>query len=156
MIDGFIRWLEGVLDVIVRGVFKVKICDDKMKEFTQFVKFGLVGVLNNAISYVVYVVLVKLGMHYTPANIIGFSISVFNSYYWNNKYVFASESKRVWWKTLAKTYISYASTGIVLSNILLAVWIDVIHINEYVAPLITLIIIIPLNYIVNKFWAYKK
>ena len=95
-------------------------------------------------------------MHYTPANIIGFTVSVFNSYYWNNKYVFKDEGGRVWWKTFIKTYISYAGTGIILSNILLYLWIDVLGISKVVAPLINLIITVPINFVVNKFWAYRK
>ena len=54
----------------------------------QFVKFGIVGLSNTLISYVVYVAGVRFGMHYLLASILGFVISVLNSFYWNNKYVF--------------------------------------------------------------------
>ena len=119
-------------------------------------KFGLVGVLNNAICYVTYLLLIRVGIHYTLANFLGFSVSVFNSYYWNNIYVFISKVKRVWWKTFVKTYISYAGTGIVLSNLLLILWIEVLGISRIIAPLINLFITIPINFLVNKLWAYKN
>ena len=122
----------------------------------QFVKFGLVGILNNIICYITYLLLLYFGVHYTLANIIGFSVSVLNSYYWNNKYVFISEGNRVWWKTLIKTYLSYAGTGIVLNSVLLYIWIDICGISSFIAPLINLIIVIPINYTVNKMWAYKQ
>lgn len=156
IIDGFWKFIESAMRFVVFKMLKTRPSEDKWDAFVQFVKFGIVGLTNNAISYVVYLVLIRLGMHYTPANIIGFTVSVFNSYYWNNKYVFKDEGGRVWWKTFIKTYISYAGTGIVLSNILLFIWIDFFGISAVVAPLINLIITVPINFIVNKFWAYKK
>lgn len=128
---------------------------DKIK---QFIKFGLVGVSNTLISYVVYIVLVYLGMHYIIANIIGFTVSVFNAYYWNNRFVFKAKEgeRRIWWKILGKTFMSYAGTGVILSNILLVVCIDLIGISEVIAPIIILLITIPLNYIMNKYWAFAK
>jgi putative flippase GtrA len=35
------------------------------------------------------------------------------------------------------------------------VWINVFGISKYVAPLINLVISIPLNFIINKFWAFR-
>lgn len=94
------------------------------------------------------------GIHYTLANIIGVTISVFNSYHWNNKYVFKSENTGG--KIFLKTYISYAGTEIVLSNIMLAIWTEVFGISKVIAPLINLIVTIPINFLINKFWAYKR
>lgn len=128
---------------------------DKIK---QFIKFGIVGLSNTIISYVVYVVLVYLKMHYILANIMGFLVSVLNAYYWNNKYVFKEQEgeQRVWWKTLGKTFMSYAGTGLVLSNVLLVVWVDWLGISEIIAPIINLLITVPLNFIMNKYWAFRQ
>lgn len=156
MIDKLWKIIEIILYSIIYKVFKIKLSNEVWENFIQFIKFGLVGVLNNLICYITYLCLVKFGIHYTPANIIGFSVSVFNSYYWNNKYVFVTEGKRAWWQTLLKTYVSYAGTGIVLSNLLLILWIEVCGIPAVVAPLINLVITIPVNFLVNKFWAFKK
>ena len=131
--------------------------ESRRENLIQFIKFGLVGVSNNLISYGSYVLLVSIGMHYVPSNIIGFSISVFNAFYWNNKYVFSdSKGSRVWWKTLIKTYISYAGTGIILSNILLAVWVELFQVPKIIAPIISLMVTIPINFLTNKYWAYKS
>ena len=144
-----------ILRTIVYKVLRINLPEGKFEKLEQFVKFCMVGALNNVIYYLVYLAFIKLGIHYTIANFIGFTVSVFNSYYWNNKYVFVSESKRVWWKTFIKTYISYAGTGIVLSSILLALWVEICGVSTIIAPIIDLAITIPINFIVNKFWAYK-
>lgn len=156
MINRFEAWLDKIFFVILRKWLRWKPSDEQWEASLQFVKFGIVGVLNNLISYGTYLALWFLGVHYMIANIIGFSVSVFNSYYWNNKYVFSSDKKRVWWKTFFKTYISYAGTGIILSNILLFLWVDKIGISAIISPIINLIITVPINFVVNKFWAYKN
>lgn len=129
----------------------------KHKQYmSQFLKFGLIGVLNTVISYVVYLILIKLGIHYIVSNLISFSVSVVNSFCWNQKYVFTGNRNRIWWKTFAKTYISYAGTGIVLSSLLLFLWIDIFGITKEIAPMMSLVLTVPINFIVNKFWAYRE
>ena len=156
IMDKFWKWVESVLLLIVCKIFRLKLSEKTWLNLLQFGKFGIIGIFNNAISYVTYFVLIKLGMHYIPANIIGFSLSVYNAYYWNNKYVFVAENKRIWWKTFLKTYISYAGTGIVLSNVLLVLWVECLYISREVAPVLNLLITVPVNYLVNKFWTYKE
>lgn len=124
----------------------------------QLVKFGLVGVSNTVISYGTYALLIWLDMHYLLASIIAFLISVFWSYMLNSRFVFKEDEGkcRVWWKVLIRTYISYAITGLVINNILLFVWIDKLALNKYFAYCINLLITFPLNFILNKFWAFQK
>jgi putative flippase GtrA len=124
---------------------------------TQFIKFGIVGFSNTVIAYIIYAVLVYLGLHYFFANLAAFIISVLNSFFWNNKYVFKNNegSKRSIFKSLIKTYISYAFSGIIIGNLLLFFFIDVLHISKYIAPLLGLFISVPLNFVLNKRWAFK-
>jgi len=88
---------------------------------------------------------------------IAFILSVLWSFYWNNKMVFVKEEgqQRNLWKALIKTYISYSFTGLFLNSALLVLWVDVLHISEFVAPIVNLLISVPLNFIINKFWAFK-
>lgn len=123
----------------------------------QFVRFGLVGVSNTLIAYVVYSVCVFWGVHYLVANAIGFFLSVLNAYFWSDRFVFKKEegeSRNALW-TLAKTYIAYGSTGLLLASILLYLYVDKLHISEYIAQLLVLVVTIPLNFIINKFWSFK-
>jgi len=123
----------------------------------QFIKFGIVGLSNTIISYIIYFVLVYIGSHYLIASIIAFIISVLNSFFWNNKYVFKKdeEQKRNIFHSLIKTYISYAFTGLILQNLLLFLFIDIVQISKYMAPFFGLVITIPLNFILNKKWAFQ-
>ena len=148
---------------IVCGGLHIAISDAMIESLVQFVKFGLVGMSNTLISYILNI-LVLFGLDsfnvewdYIAGNLIAFFLSVLWSFYWNNKYVFTLEDgeNRSIGKALLKTYISYSVTGIVLTNILSYVWVDILGISKYIAPLINLVVSVPLNFIINKFWAFK-
>jgi len=154
-LDNFGR---ACVDAVLK-IFKVKISDENWNAFLQFVKFGLVGVSNTFISYFVYLIfLFVLGeKYYLVGNVVGFFVSVLNSFYWNDKYVFKMKDgeNRSKLKSLIKVFLSYAITGLVLSNLLLIVFVQIFNISKVIGPLIVLIITIPLNYVMNKVWAFK-
>jgi putative flippase GtrA len=124
----------------------------------QFIKFGIVGFSNTVISYMIYSVLVYFGLHYIIASVAAFIVSVLNSFFWNDKYVFKrrSDEKRGFWGALLKTYVSYAFTGLVLNSILLSVFIEILRVDKFIAPLLGLAVTIPLNFVLNRKWAFKN
>lgn len=154
----------------------------KNKLLKQIVSFGLVGVLNTLVNQAVYMIFVAAGMHYLAASITGFIISVLHAYLWQTKVVFKEDEsleKRVWWQVLLKTYAAYAFTGLFLNNVLLVLWIDLLKIERFtppltelvnsfgikidnhelavdIAPLLNICINVPLNFVINKFWAYRQ
>lgn len=155
--------LKKIIITILR-IIHIPASDSFVITIVQFVKFGIVGVSNTLLSYVLNVlVLLLLGpfqfsWDYFVGNIVSFLLSVLWSFYWNNKYVFKTErgEKRSIGKALLKTYISYGVTGIVLNNILSYIWIDLLSISKYIAPLINLVLSVPINFFMNKFWAFKN
>lgn len=124
---------------------------------SQFIKYGLVGFSNTSIAYFVYALCVYMGVHYLLANAAGFTVSVINAFYWNNKFVFtkSSEEYRDPWKSLAKTFMTYGFSELVLTSFLLFLLIDVAHISEYLAQLLRLLITVPFTFLVNKTWSFR-
>jgi len=119
----------------------------------QFIKFGIVGLSNTLISLLVYYALIYIGINYIISNTVGFVISVLNAYYWNNRYVFKKSNKGNL-KPMIKTFVSYGMT-FVLSTVLLVVMVDYVSISKVIAPVLNLIITIPLNFLLNKLWAFR-
>lgn len=161
--------LWGFLNTFMRFVvFKIlhlKISEETWDKFLQFVKFGIVGLSNTVISYVVYLVSLLLlqknsilpNVDYLVAQFVGFLLSVLWSFYWNRKYVFNADTEDVPWpQALLKTYISYAFTGIFLNSILSILWVQMLGISKLIAPIINLLVSVPLNFVLNKFWAFKS
>lgn len=127
------------------------------KIIIQFIKFGMVGAVNTILSYAItngcYYL---LHWHEQVSNIIAFIITVFISFMLNGKFVFnMNEEKRSFWKSLLKVYASYSITGLFLTAGLLYIEEQIFGIPHYIATLMNLIITIPVNFILNKFWAYN-
>lgn len=128
-----------------------------MKVVKQLIQFGFVGGIITGLSLIIYWICVYFGIHYQIANAMGFVITVAISYILNNTFTFRNEGNREWsWFALLKVYASYSITGIFLSAFLLWLWTDVLSINVNIAPLLNLCFTIPLNFILNKFWVYKR
>ena len=130
--------------------------------FIQFIKFGIVGLSNTVIGYGIYVVSLYIFRRFGlfnnidiyVAQFVMFVLSVLWSFYWNKKKVFI-KSKESIFNSLVKTYITYGFTTFLLSEVLLVLWVRVFNINEYIAPLLSLIITVPLNFIIQKFWVFR-
>ena len=67
----------------------------------------------------------------------------------------ALDEERGLLSSFVKTVMSYAVTGIMLNSILLWLLIDKIGISEYMSPILILIITVPTNFIMNKYWSFK-
>lgn len=127
------------------------------KMVMQFIKFGMVGALNTFLSYGIYFLFLKLGVYYIVCNFIAFVITVFISFLLNRKFVFAKDKEKgCWWKELLRVYASYAGTSLILSSILLGIQVEFLGIPEEIAPFINLVFTIPINFLLNKFWAFKQ
>ena len=119
-------------------------------------KFGIVGVSNTAISLIVYYIIYWINPEwYMIGNVAGWVISVANAFFWNNKYVFKSQSEGVkqLLKRIGKTYLSYGAT-FVMSTVFLYVEVDILHWSAVICPIINLVLTIPLNFLLNKFWTF--
>ena len=146
----------------------------------QFIKFGLVGVSNTLISYVIEMLcyyglfrqasfsgmislLGGLGIAATGEQVkvvvttlLAFIVSVTNSFVLNSRFVFRADRKPTPAETLkayGRTVLCYALTGIVLAPIL-RLWLGSLGIPYWAASLMSLIVTIPLNFLMNKFWAF--
>lgn len=125
--------------------------------FVQFFKFGLVGLSNTAVSWAVYYLFLWINEDlYMIGSIVGTIVSIANAFFWNDKFVFKG-GERDWksrLKRLGKTYVSYGGTSL-LSVVLL--WIEVqLGVSKTLAPIVNLIITIPLHFLINKFWTFRN
>lgn len=127
---------------------------NKKVSLKQFFKFSIVGVSNTIIGLAVYYCLIYLNINYVIANTMGFIISVLNAYYWNSKYVFGNIENRYFMNPIIKVIISYGLTYLVNTGFLLLT-IEFFNISKYVGPIIILFITTPINFLLNKYWAFK-
>lgn len=120
----------------------------------RFIKFGLVGVLNTLINWILFILLNSIGVYYIISNIIAYSISTLNSYLWNSKWVFKYSGDNI--KETSFKFIVLNIIGLTLNTIILYLLVDIAGLNKLIALVITTGIVMILNYFINKLWVFKK
>lgn len=157
--------LEGILKFIIYKILHINLSNETWDKLMQFVKFAMVGFSNVIVSYGVYliffcffqVVRIFPETDYLIAQLIGYVLSIFWSFYWNRKYVFVEGENVVpWYKALIKSFIAYSFTGVFLNSVLSVLWVQIVGVPKIIAPIINLVINVPVNFVMNKFWAFRK
>ncbi|MBD5524304.1 MAG: GtrA family protein [Lachnospiraceae bacterium] len=124
------------------------------EKFGQFIKFAIVGCSNTIINLAVYYLCIFLGVNYLLAYTLGFLISVCNAFFWNNKYVFVNKKETSIFKAFVKVFASYGFSFL-LSIVLMSLLVEVCSISSLIAPILKMVVTIPLNFVLNKIWAFK-
>jgi putative flippase GtrA len=119
----------------------------------QFIKFAVVGVLNSAIQYLVFLFLYRFtGTQYLLASIIGYVAGMTNSYILNRRWTFGSRNQKRLTELARFVAVNLISLGVNLGLLFLLVsiggmapqWAQVLAIAGS-----TLI-----NFVLNKAWTF--
>lgn len=149
-------WIEKIVYKILKVLLRMsgrKMTEESWNEIRQGIRFLVVGVWNLLCSYIVYTVCILIGLHYLLCHIISFLFSVLHSFFWTRRYVFRKKGNTLY--MLGKVFLSFVGTGLILQGLLLMLWVDVFHIPEIAGPLLNICILTPMNFILQRFWAYK-
>ena len=124
------------------------------EDIVRFIKFGMVGVLNTLVNWVIFFILETYGVYYILANIIAYSLSTIHSYLWNTLWVFKYKDK-VSTDTTFK-FILLNIIGLCLNTAILYILVDLCNLNKFIGLVITTAIVMIINYVVNKLWVFSK
>ncbi|MCF0120456.1 MAG: GtrA family protein [Oscillospiraceae bacterium] len=144
----------------------ITLTDGQLAAVLQFIKFSFVGMSNAVICYSVNLVTLSI-LHYFDifkhtdylvGNVMAWLISVIWGFTWNRKFVFRADRAHAisWRAALIKSYLSYAFTGLVMSNVLSIVWVQLLNINRVIAPIINILLCTPVNFLLIKYWAFRQ
>ena len=120
----------------------------------RFIKFGMVGVINTLVNWIIFFILNALGMYYILANIIAYILGTVNSYLWNTLWVFKYKDKASTETTIK--FIILNLIGLGLNTGILYVLVDLCNLNKFIGLATTTAIVMIINYIVNKLWVFSK
>lgn len=124
------------------------------KSLTQLIKFGIVGISNTLLTAATIWVFLKV-FHFNDytSNIIGYIVGLVNSFIWNRKWTFASNTRVK--DTLFKFIITFAISYIFqLGNLYLL--IHYTQIDSYLCQLISIVVYTGINFILNKYYTFKN
>ena len=127
----------------------------KYKEQIMYLFFG---VLTTVVSFVSYGVLTRLlAMHYLGANILSWVTAVLFAYFTNRKMVFGSQARG--FTARMREFLSFVAGRLfsaIVDMALMYASIDLLGINDMLAKAVITVIVVVLNYIASKYFAFRK
>ena len=124
------------------------------KLLQQFIKFGFVGCINTSTSLVIYYLLLLLGIPYLLASIAGYILSSVVGFILNKFWVFQAKGTKTLQETV-RYYIVYGC-ALLINLCMMYLQVDVLMISDKIAPLITLCVTVPFNFLMSKIWVFSQ
>lgn len=115
--------------------------------------YALVGVINTAVTWIIMVGLMLLGVIPEVANFIGWVAGFLNSYFLNKKFTFKSKNSH---KKDALRFGIAMGVAYVANLLALIIAYRLFGINEYIAQIIAAVFYTITGYLISKFWAFKQ
>lgn len=127
-------------------------------KFQEQILYVIFGLLTTAVNFLVYTFFTRaFGTEVMYATIIAWIISVAFAFVTNKLYVFKSIKKDK--NTILKEIGSFFAArilSVILELVIMYVFVEIMHYNDMLIKIIANIIVIVVNYVLSKFWVFKK
>lgn len=131
-----------------------KILNEYRGLFLQFIKFGLVGASNVAISLLCFYILIHVfNIHYLLANVISFLCGFLNSYLWNKYWVFRQDATN---KNSGIRFFVVNAANFGVNSLLLILLVEKLRFSPMTAQPLIIFITTFFGFFLTKVWVFKK
>ena len=120
--------------------------------FRHLVLYGLIGCCSSSLDFFVYTLLLHFGVHYLAANCISVLTGITTSFLLNRQYNFKVKDHTT--RRFA-IFLSVGLCGMVLSNIILFVCIDLLALDKLLSKLLSIVLVVGLQFLINKYVTFK-
>lgn len=117
----------------------------------EFLRFLVSGGVNTLSTYLIYLILLMF-LDYRVSYTISYACGIFISYALNVKFVF---KEKVTFKSFVQFPIVYLLQYLI-NLLLLYILVDHLHISEIIVPIISVIVTIPISFILSKVIIKKR
>lgn len=119
----------------------------------QFVKFGIVGVSNTALTFIVYTILLKVfGVWYLAASAVGFAAGATNGFLINRRWTFRDHVGDAY-TPLRWAIVQTGGLGINLG--LLYLFVAQAHIDKLLAQAMATVFVTVSTFFANRAWTFR-
>ena len=116
----------------------------------KITRFVIVGASNTLLGYVFYVAMVKLGVDYKLALLIGYVFGVFFGYFLNRYWTFASNKHRLSFIKYVMLYVGV----FILNSLFLILSVDLLLLDPIFSQFFIIGIISLVNFVLQNTWVF--
>jgi putative flippase GtrA len=119
----------------------------------QFIKFGLVGVSNTLITFLLFTLLVKVfGVWYLAASGIGFAAGAVNGYLLNRRWTFRGHAGGA---VTAVRWVIVQACGLLLNLGLVYLFVSEAALDKLVGQALATVLVVVIAFSVNRRWTFR-
>lgn len=123
-------------------------------EIKKFLKFGITGVMNTAVDFVVYTLLISLcGMGLYVSQVISYCCGMLNSYIVNRKWTFSTKNGFFSLELVKFIVLNLAMMLLGMGIIFLCVERAGFH--KLLGKLISTVLVMIVNFVISNFWVFR-
>lgn len=122
-------------------------------KFRNLILYGVIGSFTSFLDFCVFTLLSSVvGIHYLVSNCISVLVGITTSFLLNRAYNFKVKDKT---KQRFAIFLTVGLCGLMLSNLILYVGIDVMHGNETIVKLASIVLVVGFQFLLNKFVTFR-
>jgi putative flippase GtrA len=119
----------------------------------QFIKFGIVGISNTLLTFIVYTLLLKVfGVWYLAASAVGFTVGATNGFIFNRRWTFADH---VGDSLTPVRWAIVQGCGLGINELLLYLFVDSAHLDKLLAQAFATAVVTVTTFFVNRAWTFR-
>ena len=119
----------------------------------QFVKFGLVGVSNTVLTFLVYTLLLKgFGVWYLAASAIGFAVGATNGFLLNRRWTFR---EHVGDNLTPVRWAIVQGCGLAINEGLLYLFVNDARLDKLIAQALATVVVTVSTFFANRAWTFR-
>lgn len=119
----------------------------------QLAAFNVVGIVNTAVTYAVYAVLVLAGMPHLAALAVEYAVGIVLGFWLNRRFTF--QSREPWLPGLGRMVAAYVPL-LALNEVLLFALVDLAKTDKLLAQGFALVVVSGLSFLVQKTIVFRK
>lgn len=120
---------------------------------TQFIKFGLVGVSNTLLTFLIYTLLLKVfGVWYLAASGIGFAVGAVNGFLLNHSWTFRGHAGGSF---AAVRWFVVQGCGLLVNLAVVYLMVEAVGTDKLVGQAIATAIVVVLTFFANRAWTFR-
>lgn len=122
-------------------------------KFRNLILYGIIGSFTSFLDFCVFTFLSSyVGIHYLVANCISVLVGITTSFLLNRSYNFRVKDKT---KQRFAIFLTVGLCGLMLSNLILYIGIDMLHGEEIIVKLASILLVVGFQFLMNKFVTFR-
>ena len=122
-------------------------------KFRNLILYGIIGSFTSFLDFCVFTLLASYaGIHYLVANCISVLVGITTSFLLNRSYNFRVKDKT---KQRFAIFLTVGLCGLMLSNLILYIGIDMLHGEEVIVKLASIVLVVGFQFLLNKFVTFR-